>query len=201
MSHQKDFPLAGRRSILKGACALFAGTIAANLLPRGLMAADGQRKTLILYYSWSGNTRNVARLIHKRIGGDIAEVEPVTAYPENYDICVAQAKKELADNFYPPIKKLTVNPADYSLIILGSPNWWATWSGPMRAFLLTNPLPGKTVLPFNTHGGGEWQNMLVDLKKACPQATILKGLAIRDSALGSASKKIDDWLKASGLVA
>ena len=52
-------------------------------------------KILVAYYSWSGNTKEVAEAIHKNIGGDLFAIETVQAYPEEYRETTEQAKKRL----------------------------------------------------------------------------------------------------------
>ena len=55
---------------------------------------QAQNKILIAYYSWSGNTREMAEQIKKITNADIFEIVPTDAYPEDYNACVDQAKKE-----------------------------------------------------------------------------------------------------------
>ena len=52
--------------------------------PGGSLSGDAG-KTLIVYFSWSGNTQTVANHIHDLIGGDIVEVETVIPYPDSYE--------------------------------------------------------------------------------------------------------------------
>jgi len=188
-----------RRAVLKN-IAVTLSVAACGGFPRP-SRADAGKKTLILLYSWSGNTRSLARQIHDRIGGELVELLPTVPYTDNYNDCVDQAKKELAQNVFPPLQPLPVSVNDYDTILLGSPNWWGSWSGPARTFLHANNLAGKNVLPFSTHGGGAWQNMLRDLKAFCPEAVIRKGLTVRDGSVGKAGPQVDDWLKAAGLLA
>ena len=51
-------------------------------------------KTLIVYFSWSNNTDKMANYIHDRIGGDMERIEPVDAYPEDYNETADKAKAE-----------------------------------------------------------------------------------------------------------
>ncbi|WP_333860927.1 hypothetical protein [Clostridium sp.] len=52
------------------------------------------KKIFIIYYSWSGNTGNIAKLIQQETGSQLFEVNPVQSYPINYGVCVEQAKKK-----------------------------------------------------------------------------------------------------------
>ena len=61
-------------------------------------------KTLILYFSYSGNTEKVAKQIADYTGADIIRLEPVDPYPEDYDACVARAEAEHPANARPELK-------------------------------------------------------------------------------------------------
>jgi flavodoxin len=163
-------------------------------------ANEGGKKVLILYYSWSGNTRELAKQIQAQAGGNLVELETVTPYPADYDQTVDQAKKELEANYLPPLKTQVDNLASYDVIFLGSPNWWHTLAGPVRTFLSQNNLAGKTVVPFMTHGGGGFADSLRDLKAFCPNATILEGLALSGGRAKTAQSDVTRWLHALGMV-
>ena len=105
------------------------------------------KKILIVYYSWSGNIKKIAKVIHKAIGGELFEIEPITAYPKSYNYTVEQAKKEINKDFLPKLKS-TINTMEYDTIFVGSPNWWSTIAPPVASFLTDNNFSGKTVIPF-----------------------------------------------------
>ena len=69
--------------------ALTLGGLAFNALPRTARGAAPER-TLIAYFTWSGNTRGIARLLHQKVGGDLVELEPVTPYSENYNTALSR---------------------------------------------------------------------------------------------------------------
>ena len=58
---------------------------------------------LILYFSHSGNTRNVAEQIHGRVGGDMIELKTVVPYPRDYNAVVEQAQREQQNDARPQI--------------------------------------------------------------------------------------------------
>ena len=83
-------------------------------------------KVLVAYYSYSGNTKEVAEAIHEKVGGDIFEIKTEGTYPDEYRPMTVQAKKEIEDGWRP---KLTTSVADiskYDVVFLGSPNWWGS---------------------------------------------------------------------------
>lgn len=83
-------------------------------------------KSLILYYSHSGNTRRLAELIALETGGALLEILPKTAYPQDYTTVVNQARRELQTGFRPALKTEAPDLAGYDLLFIGTPNWWSS---------------------------------------------------------------------------
>ena len=136
----------GRRQILMALASLAGGLF----LPGTGRAALKRRRhnaCLSSFIPHTGNTRTIARHIQALTGCDLLDLEPVTPYPRDYDTVVSQAKKEKQQGFLPPLK----NPLDmvsrYDVILVGSPSWWGTFAGPVRTFLSTAALDGKTLIP------------------------------------------------------
>ncbi|MDQ7095155.1 flavodoxin [Desulfosporosinus sp. PR] len=153
-------------------------------------------KTLILYYSYGGNTRTVAQMIQNEIGGDLEEIETVKPYSDDYNSVVKQGKQEVESGFMPEIKHFKANIAAYNRIVLGTPVWWYTFAPAVRTVLSQNDLTGKTIYPFVTNGG--WLgHTFKDLKEACAGAVIKTGLDIKfdEDRLRTPESKIKDWLK------
>ena len=150
---------------------------------------------LVVFYSHTGNTRTIARHIQALTGCDLLDLEPVTPYPRDYDTVVSQAKKEKQQGFLPPLK----NPLDmvsrYDVILVGSPSWWGTFAGPVRTFLSTAALDGKTLISFITHEGSGLGSAPADLRRLCPSAKTGEGLAIRGSRVDGARQQVESWLR------
>ena len=149
-----------------------------NSMEKTAKSKTGGSKALIVYYSWSGNTREVAGQIQRLTGGRVVELETVDPYPHDYDTVVRQAKQELASGFNPPLKALVKNIDSYDIIFLGSPNWWSTAAPPVKTFLAEHDLTGKTVAPFITHGGGGLGRYAQDIAAMCPGSTVLDSLVL-----------------------
>lgn len=160
---------------------------------------QAQNKILIAYYSWSGNTRNMAEQIKSYTNADILEIEPVVAYPANYNACVDQAKKEINSGFKPALKVIQTKVESYDIIIIGSPNWWSTIAPPVATFLSKYNFSGKKILPFITHGGYRMGRSIDDIKLLCPTATVLNGLPVKGISVSSAGNEIQKWLKDNGI--
>lgn len=78
-------------------------------------------KSLILYYSYRGNTQRIAERIHAAIGGDIARIDTVVPYTGSYDDVVAQGEREVKQGFLPELKAMDIDLSRYDTIVLGTP--------------------------------------------------------------------------------
>ena len=89
----------------------------------------------------------------------------------------------------------------YDVILVGSPSWWGTFAGPVRTFLSTAALDGKTLIPFITHEGSGLGSAPADLRRLCPSAKTGEGLAIRGSrVVDGARQQVESWLRKAGLL-
>lgn len=157
-------------------------------------ASGAKNKVLVAYFSHSGNTREVARQVHEKAGGDLFEIAAVEQYPSDYDEVVEKARKELAERYLPELKAEVENADKYGTIFVGYPNWWGTIPRPVAAFLSELELSGKIVMPFCTHEGSGLGRSVEDIKELCPRSTVREGLAIRGRDAKKAQKRISEWL-------
>lgn len=201
---------ASRRKALRTMCTVlvagavmpilsFASTAQGASAPTaGPTSASGER-TLIVYYSRTGNTRAVAEQIRTLTGGQMVEIQTVNPYPAEHRATTEQAKKELTAGFKPPLTTQVPDMAKYDVIYVGSPNWWQTMAPPMMTFLTEYDFAGKTLVPFMTHGGGGLGRTVQDMKSLCPTAKVLDGLSVRGTAAANAHKDVEAWLRKLGL--
>ena len=153
-------------------------------------------KTLILYYSYGGNTRSIAKMLQKELGGDLAEIETVVPYTGSYNSVVDQGQQEVSSGLMPELKPLSVNVADYDRIILGTPVWWYTFAPAVKTLLAQVDLSNKEIWPFATNGG--WiGHTFKDIQTACPGAKVKKGLNVKfnEHRLACAESEISAWAK------
>lgn len=158
------------------------------------------RNILVAYFSFSGNTKVIADQIHEKVGGDIFEIKTEDAYPTDYDAVVDQAKKEQEENYRPKLATKALNMDSYDVIYVGYPNWWGTMPMAVFSFLEQYNFSGKTIIPFCTHDGSALGKSVEDIKKTCPQATILDGLEIRGKSVKSENKEVSEWLNKLGMI-
>lgn len=78
-------------------------------------------KSIVIYYSYGGNTRHVAEKVATAIGADLAEIETVKPYTGSYDHVVDQGQKEVNSGFQPKIRQIHADLSKYDTVILGTP--------------------------------------------------------------------------------
>lgn len=152
-------------------------------------------KILIAYYSLSGNTRTIAEDIQQTVGGDIFEIKPVSAYPEEYRQVTERAKKEISEGYKPALQGKVADLNSYDVIFVGSPCWWSTMAPPVASFLSEYDFSGKKIIPFMTHGGSGFGHTLADIKALAPNAEISGGQTFLGSRAGQAQEDVKEWLK------
>jgi Flavodoxins len=193
-----------RRTFLKTAVTGLLAGAATQIIP-GLSSASAAEKTspdkkvLVVYYSRTGNTREIAGQIHALVGGDLVELQTVNPYPTEYRATTEQAKRELQSGYRPPLKTKITNMAAYDTILVGSPCWWGTFATPVWTFLSGYDFSGKTMAPFMTHLGSGLGHCEADLAKLCPGARRLDGLAIRGDSVKTARGDVESWLRKIGI--
>ncbi|MHB1177180.1 MAG: flavodoxin [Daejeonella sp.] len=137
------------------------------------------KKILIVYLSRTKNTKAVAEIIHKNVGGDLVSLELVKPYPEHYQTTVDQVANENATNYLPPLKTKIDSIQKYDLIFLGFPTWGMQLPPPMKSFLKQYNLKGKTIVPFNTNAGYGVGSSFDTVKQLSPDSRILEGFTTK----------------------
>lgn len=158
-----------------------------------------EKKILVAYFSWSGNTRHAAQYIANQLGADQFEIVRQKDYPTDYDPCTVEAKEEKERGDRPAIKGKVQNMDQYDVIFVGVPVWWFTAPMPVFTFLEQYDFAGKTIVPFCTCYTAEYQT-LDDIVKATPNSKHFDGLTIVTTEMGGKGMKekqsqIDKWLK------
>lgn len=152
------------------------------------------KKTLIVYYSHSGNTKNIAKLIQEETQGTLAEIRSLNPYPISYNEVVDQAKKEISKGFMPEIEELNIDMSEYDTIFIGTPNWWSTIAPPIKTFLSKYNLSGKKAAIFCTHGGSGIAHIAKDIKTIISDSIIIGNFDIYNNGGKCAKKSVSDWI-------
>lgn len=156
------------------------------------------KKVLVVYFSETGNTKKLAKIISDEVGGDFRKIETVKSYPTGEEL-FDYTKKERDNDERPELKDLRINMDDYDIIFVGYPIWWYTLPMPIYAFFGKYDFSGKTIVPFNTHEGSKDGGTYSTIKDWEPNAKVLDGLAIRGGNMnGDQSNVVRNWLKGLG---
>ncbi len=161
--------------------------------------AETGSKSLVVYFSWSGNTENVAHSIQSQTDSDIFEIVPATPYSDDYDTVVDLAREEQQNNVRPAISDSVENIEQYDVIYVGFPNWWGDMPMILYTFFDTYDLSSKTVALFCTSGGSGLSNTVNEVKDLEPDATVTEGLHIGSSSSSNPDNAVSEWLDDIGL--
>lgn len=173
---------------------------------KGEMLKD--KNVLIVYLSRTKNTKAIAEMIHKNVGGTLASLELKTPYPEDYKAIVDQVAKENETGYLPPLATQIDNMEKYDIIFLGFPTWGMQLPPPVKSFLKQYNFKGKTLVPFNTNAGYGIGSSFDTVRDLSPGGHILEGYTTkggieRDGVLfviqGTKEKQVQveitTWLK------
>ena len=154
---------------------------------------------LIAYFSWSGNTEQVAQIIQQETGGDLFEIAPATPYTDDYNELLDIAQQEQSDNARPELAGQVENWEQYDTIFVGYPNWWSDAPMAVYTFVESYDWDGKALIPFNTSASGGFGRSLSGLEESASGAAILEGISFTERILGDAQSEVTTWLDELGL--
>lgn len=129
-------------------------------------------KTLVVYYSASGNTERVAKDIAEAAGADLFEIVPTEVYTSedlNWTNSDSRVSREHDDESLRDVPLTTTEVPDwdsYDSVFIGYPIWWGIAAWPVDTFVKNNDFTGKTVIPFATSsssGMGQSGSLLADM--------------------------------------
>jgi flavodoxin len=136
-------------------------------------------KVLIVYLSRTNNTKTIAEIINKNVGGKLVALELEKPYPEDYRATVEQVVKENETGYLPPLKTKIDSIQNYDVVFVGFPTWGMKLPPPMKSFLRQYDLSGKTIVPFNTNDGYGIGSCFDTVKGLCTKSKILDGFSIK----------------------
>ncbi len=197
----------GRRNLLTLApviaAGLGAGPTAARAQPSsstGSSAAanDGRQanKTLVAFFSRSGNTRVIAGQIRRARNAALFEIKAATPYPEDYEETVAQAARETKAGYLPPLGHFVADLGQYDQVYLGFPIWGMTAPPVIRSFLRAHDLSGKQVMPFITHGGYGLGNSMDVVGELASGARLAAPFSMEADQERRTLERVTGWLSA-----
>lgn len=128
-------------------------------------------KTLIVYYSYTGNTKKIANIIKDKLNCDILELIPKVPYSKDYQTVVDEEQRMQGANHLREYESININLNDYDTIIIGTPVWWYRETPVIRTFLKENDLSNKRIIPFATNAG--WLGKtFIEIKNMCANSKV-----------------------------
>jgi flavodoxin len=165
------------------------------------------KKILIVYLSRTNNTKAIAEIIQKTVGGTLVALELEKPYPANYEATVQQVVKENEAGYLPLLRTKIDSMETYDVVFVGFPTWDMKIPPPMKTFLHDYDLGGKTVIPFNTNAGYGVGSGFQTVNELCQHSKVLKGfetrggvekdgqyLVVQGQKAKEAETKIKKWL-------
>lgn len=165
------------------------------------------KKTLVAYFSRAGqnyvsgsivdlprgNAEVLAKFAAQACKGDLFRIEREKPYPTDYHDCTQEAQVEKREDARPALTA-DVDVTPYDEVVLIYPNWWGTMPMPVYTFLEQHDFSGKVIRPLCTHEGSGLSGTERDVARACPGATVAKGLAIKGSEAPRSESAVRSWL-------
>ena len=157
---------------------------------------------LVVYYSATGNTEEVANTIAETTGGDLFELEPAEPYTDadlDWTDDNSRVSREYADESLRDVELVSTtveNWDSYDTVFIGYPIWWGIAAWPVDTFVEANDFAGKTVIPFCTSsssGIGDSGELLADLAGTGDWQT---GERFRS---GADESDVQEWVNGLGL--
>ena len=139
----------------------------------------------------------MANEIRGQLDCDILEVEPQTAFEEDYNTMLERAREELdaiQQGNYPAVKTSMEDFESYDLVFVGYPIWWGVAPRIINTFIESHDLKGKTLVPFATSGGSGIGPSVKALKAAYPSLQWTEGRLLNRASEGD----IRTWVEKLG---
>lgn len=161
----------------------------------------GGNKTLVAYFSASGQTRRLAKAIAKVAGADLFEIVPEVPYTTadlDWNNPRSRSSIEMNDPASrPPIANRLANIEDYDIVYLGFPIWWYVAPRIVETFLGSYDFSGKVIVPFATSGSSGMGKTVPELEKSCTgEARWLSG---RRMTAHESDAAVRSWMAGLGL--
>lgn len=163
------------------------------------------KKTLIVYYSFSNNVHTIVEDLQKQIEADVLRVEPAEEnvdyaannYAAGSDLIAAIRANPNNASSYPAIKTTIGDLSGYDTIIVATPLWWSNMAAPMQTFLFTYgaQMAGKDIALIVSSASSGISGVEEDAKRLIPEGKFLTpSLWIRSSQTSNCHTMIAEWL-------
>lgn len=110
-------------------------------------------KSLIIYYSHSGNTENLSKELKTVLNADMLKLEPEHDLGTPNFLNYLKGGWQVIQKHSPKLTNQDINVDDYDLIAIGTPVWFGCYTPAIRSFLQNHTLKNKKLILFCTHRG------------------------------------------------
>lgn len=154
-------------------------------------------KTLVVYYSATGNTENVAKIIAEKTNGQLFKIEPKDTYSgDDLDWTNENSRvtREYENESERSVELVSTNVDDwntYETVFIGYPIWWGIAAWPVDNFVKNNDFTGKKVIPFCTSSSSSLGESGELLSKMAGTGDWQEG---KRFSSGASSTDIQEWL-------
>lgn len=152
------------------------------------------KKVLVAYFSWGGNTKSIAQKIQTVTSADIFEIEAKNPYPADYNETTEVAKKQIQNGEKVELKQ-EIDLSDYDVIFVGTPAWWYTMAPAVKTFLTSGNFENKTLVPFITHGGGGEYSIAKEMGEYAKGSHLKKSFVVYGKGNLNTQKELENWIK------
>lgn len=165
-------------------------------------AGNGEGKTLVVYYSATGNTEEVANYIAEAMDADVFELVPADPYSSDDLDWTDDDSRVVYEHDNPDARTVelvenTVSDWEaYDTVFIGYPIWWGIAAWPVDGFIAANDFTGKTVVPFCTSSSSDLGESGELLAEAAGTGNWLEGMRFRS---GASEETVREWVESLGL--
>lgn len=141
-----------------------------------------------------GNSRLLAAMVQKSVGGEIYAIQTEKKYPSGYSDTVSVARDEIDSNENVALVGSLPDMSQYDTVVLVYPVWWGTIPNAVKTFLQSEDLSGITLYPLITHGGSGAGSSVEDIKALCKGDVSSISLEVFDDDVTDAAGEVAEWL-------
>jgi len=172
-----------------------------------LLSTSASSKTLVVYYSYTGNCREIVATLTSQIQADVLEIQPAEKglkYEANNYALGTQLLNAIKANpndagSYPAIDPVTTSLNDYETIIIVTPLWWSQMAANMQTYLFNygSQLAGKNIGLIVSSASSGISGVVDDCKRLVPDGKYFsENLWINHSNHSNRATLIQNWLTA-----
>ncbi len=155
-------------------------------------------RSLVIYYSQTGATRQVALEIARLLNADTLGFDVTQPYNGTYDETIARCLEEREAGVVPDLKDMELGLSQYSTVFIGYPIWFGTYAPPVAALVKEVDFSGKRIVPFCTFGSGGLEAGMKDLKAVLTESEICDGYGVRNARVAKAPAEVERFLIENG---